>query len=101
MHVRATKESGTHHLVGVSPYVVSACKQESLSIDFYVSVDLHLGFEIADPPDLTGRIDPLDRVSVDRNRAVRGHDNVRYRDNSDSAFEFHQSILMPAIVVTI
>ena len=50
------------------------CRHPSISpfpSTLYVPVDLHLGLQIVDHPDLTGRIDAADHVSVDRNSAVQ------------------------------
>ena len=69
---RLAKQRSRTDLVAVAlPILLPPPKQSPFPSTLDVSVGLHLGLQIADPPDLTGRIDAADRVSVDRNSASR------------------------------
>ena len=98
-----TNQRGKHASASWWPSdAIAASQDKPLPFDLDVPIIFYLGLEVLDPPDLTGRIDSTDSVSVDRNSA-RGcvHDYVRDGDNSDSPLESHQGIIMLTMVIII
>src|SRR6266404_5344711 len=98
-----TNQRGKHTSASGWPSdTIAASQDKPLPFDLDVPIIFYLCLQVLDPPDLTGKIDATDHVSVDRNSARgRVHDYVRDGDNSDSPLEFHQDIIMLTIVIII
>src|ERR687892_1900500 len=88
------EERRNHAIIACGPDITAATQHQASPIDLDVPIGFYRGIQITYHPDLTGRLDSADNVSIDSDRTSGCiHDDVRDRYDSDSSLESHQVVL--------